>query len=83
MIKQAVAQEKIAYERYAPKYFLPIDEDSFPEDREAERLPFINLRELLIFLMGIFGGVSLLSSLVALGLDLSPLGWIPAQSYPS
>jgi len=77
MIKQAIAQEKVGYERHTKKYFLPIEEDPFPEDREAKRLPIISPRELLIFLAGLFGGVSIIFAVVALGLDLSPLGWMP------
>lgn len=78
IIKQALAQEKVGYERYAPKYFLPIEEDPFPEDRRQGAPRFIAARDLLVFATGLFAGLGVYAALVAGRIDLQSLGWLPA-----
>ena len=36
-IKQAIAQEKVGYEKHTPECFLPEDENPFPEDRKVRQ----------------------------------------------
>lgn len=61
-IKQAIAQEKVGYEKHAPKFFLPEDEDPFPEGRKARQADFYTAREInrpLLVIGGILLGVAL------------------------
>jgi len=79
MVKQAVAQEKVGYERYTKKYFLPVDEDPFPEDRLEEPAPWvhIDLSRLGLFAGGLLLGLAIYAFIVALGVPVGELGWMP------
>lgn len=62
-ILQAKAQEKVGYEKYTPKFFLPEDEDPFPETRvqhtDAYVIREINRPMLVLggLLLGLAGAV--------------------------
>ncbi len=77
MEKQATAQEKVGYERYAPKYFLPIEEDPFPEDRREKAPPILSVREIIILLAGFFGGIGVYAGFIASGANFEKLGFMP------
>jgi hypothetical protein len=59
-IKQAIAQEKVGYEQHAPKFFLPEEEDPFPEGRKVRQADVYTVREInrpLLVIGGILLGV--------------------------
>jgi len=61
-IKQAIAQEKVGYEKHAPKFFLPEEEDPFPEGRRSQHADAYTVREInrpLLVIGGILLGVAL------------------------
>ena len=61
-IKQAIAQEKVGYEKHAPKFFLPEEEDPFPEGRKVRQADVYTVREInrpLLVIGGILLGVAL------------------------
>lgn len=65
-IKQAIAQEKVGYEKHTPKYFLPEEEDPFPEGRKVRQADVYTVREINRPLL-ITGGVLLGVALAILG----------------
>jgi hypothetical protein len=61
-IKQAIAQEKVGYEKHSPKYFLPEEEDPFPKGRKVRPADTYTVREInrpLLVLGGVLLGVAL------------------------
>jgi len=61
-IKQAIAQEKVGYEQHAPKFFLPEEEDPFPEGRKVRQADVYTVREInrpLLVVGGVLLGVAL------------------------
>ena len=80
MIKQAKSMEKVGYERYTKKYFLPVEEDPFPEDRIEEAEPWVqvDLSKPALFFGGLLAGLAIYAFIVALGVPVGKLGWMPA-----
>jgi hypothetical protein len=64
-ILQAIAQEKVGYEKHAPKFFLPEDEDPFPETRVRHGDAYIT-REINRPML-IFGGLLLGAVVMVVG----------------
>lgn len=78
ILKQAIAQEKVGYEKYAPKFFLPEDEDPFPEGRHVEQADMFTALEInrpLLILGGLIFGLTAGIAAVNLGVDFSALSW--------
>lgn len=78
VIKQAIAQEKVGYEKYAPKFFLPEDEDPFPDGRRAEEADMFIALEInrpLLILGGIVLGLAVGVAAAKFGIDLIWMPW--------
>jgi hypothetical protein len=78
VIKQAIAQEKVGYERHAPKFFLPEEEDPYPEGRKVEQVDMFTAREIdrpLLALGGILLGLAICLAAVKAGMDLGDAPW--------
>ena len=78
IIRQAIAQEKVGYEKYAPKYFLPEDEDPFPEGRRAEQADMFVALEInrpLLILSGLLLGLVISLAALKLGIDFGSVSW--------
>ncbi len=78
LIRQAIAQEKVGYEKYAPKFFLPEEEDPFPEGRHAEESDMFVALEInrpLLILGGLILGFVVGVAAVNLGFDFSAFSW--------
>jgi len=59
-IMQAIAQEKVGYEKHTPKFFLPEEEDPFPETRQRHADNYV-VREInrpLLILGGLLLGLA-------------------------
>ena len=65
-IRQAIAQEKVGYETHAPKFFLPEEEDPFPEGRKVRQADVYTVREINRPVL-VIGGVLLGIALAILG----------------
>lgn len=79
MEKQAKSREKVGYERYTRKYFLPLEEDPYPEDRlELPERIRIDYRKFALFASGLLGGLAIYAGIVAAGVSVEKLGWMPA-----
>lgn len=80
VVKQAKAQEKVGYERSTKKFFLPVEEDPFPEDRIEEPEPWmrIDFTRAALFSGGLLLGLAIYAAVVALGIPVGKLGWMPA-----
>jgi hypothetical protein len=79
IIKQAIAQEKVGYEKYAPKFFLPEDEDPFPEGRHVEQADMFTAREInrpLLIIGGAILGVTIGLALVKSGFNPESASWL-------
>jgi len=57
LVLQAKAQEKVGYEPHTPKFFLPVEEDPYPEGRTQQQDMFV-VREINRPLL-VFGGMML------------------------
>ncbi len=78
MVKQAKSQEKVGYERHTKKYFLPVDEDPFPEDRlEPRERQRSDYRSAALFASGLMGGLAVYAAIVAMGVPVTEMGWMP------
>ena len=78
IIRQAIAQEKVGYEKYAPKFFLPEDEDPFPEGRHVEQADMFTALEInrpLLILGGLILGFAAGIASENIGADFSGMSW--------
>ncbi len=78
VIKQAIAQEKVGYEKYAPKFFLPEEEDPFPEGRHVEQADMFVALEInrpLLIIGGLVLGLATGVAAAKFGVDLSGMSW--------
>jgi transposase-like protein len=78
IIRQAVAQEKVGYEKHAPKFFLPESEDPYPEGRNVEQVDMFIAREInrpLLIAGGMMFGLTAGIALAKTGLEIGLPSW--------